>query len=222
MNNDNPEGDGIIDRLKGIYDALHHDRLNIKPSMRAALQKIGSIPIIHIAVVRRPIAKVAETMMKFVQTVAIWRNDLFKRPHDKLFHLFLVCTLKTGQRIVLEKNQDLNIQNYTPNKTDEFMQIRITNGICLIQLVNNAILRFGAPRIFLYDAFGNNCQRFAMDVLTASGLANNSMTKFIIQEVKELVPQWGKKLTNFFTSFANRFDEVIHGRGDDSNDETSE
>jgi len=135
--------------------------------------------------------------------------------HDQLFHLFFVANLGTAN-IVLEKNEDINLGHYTPSQLDEAVTIPTPSGYTLMKLLGTAIERVPASRLFHYDAFSTNCQRFVIDVIDANRLPISAATRsFILQDVGQLARPWQKKLTSFFTSLANRGKMAIQGEGFD-------
>ena len=208
----NVEGEGITDffseayrHLRGIYLALIGVRSNLKPSAREMVKQYGNQPIRKLEVVRRPLSDKVRNLMKIV--------GISSAPHDTLFHLFFVLTLDSA-RLVLEKNEDLNIVVYHFNSLDEFRSVPIPQGLTLTQLLGTAISKVPKDRLFRYDAFSNNCQRFVMDVLESNNLpVSPELRSFILQDVSNLAVPWQKKLTAFFTSLANRGKMAIEGEG---------
>lgn len=133
--------------------------------------------------------------------------------HDQLFHLFFVANLGSAN-IVLEKNEDINLGIYKPNQLDEAVTIPTPSGYTLMKLLSTAIERVPAARLFHYDAFSTNCQRFVIDVIDANRLPISTAARsFILQDVGQLARPWQKKLTSFFTSLANRGKMAIQGEG---------
>jgi hypothetical protein len=138
--------------------------------------------------------------------------------HDQLFHLFFVANLGSAS-IVLEKNEDINLGIYKPNQLDEAVTIPTPSGYTLMKLIGTAIERVPAARLFHYDAFSTNCQRFVIDVIDANRLPISTAARsFILQDVGQLARPWQKKLTSFFTSLANRGKMAIQGEGLDDED----
>lgn len=135
--------------------------------------------------------------------------------HDQLFHLFFVANLGSAN-IVLEKNEDINLGQYTPSQLDEAVTIPTPSGYTLMKLIGTAIERVPTARLFHYDAFSTNCQRFVIDVIDANRLPISTAARsFILQDVGQLARPWQKKLTSFFTSLANRGKMAIQGEGFD-------
>jgi hypothetical protein len=133
--------------------------------------------------------------------------------HDTLFHLYFVATVK-GAEVVLEKNDDINVALYRPHELDESIVIPTPGNCTLNGLLTTAIEKVSAERLFHYDAFTTNCQRFVMDVIDANRLpASPAARAFILQDVSQLAKPWQKKITAFFTSLSNRGKMAIEGEG---------
>jgi hypothetical protein len=198
--------------IKGVMQAMKGIRYNFKPSMRKILQTVGDMKIRNIYVCRRPLSSKFKTLINIVNMASFRKNN---PQHDKLFHLFLILQLNDWSSVILEKNEDLNIDYYKPSEVDEVMFIKRDPDTTLSELLTNAIQIYGNNRIFNYDAFSNNCQRFVLDVLSANNIRiTKEMNDFILQDVSKLVPQWGKKLAHLVTSAFNRVKMAIQGYGE--------
>lgn len=184
-------------------------RIGFKPSSRNMLLKYGNSKILGITIVRKPVAKYVSG---FVNVVG--------KPHDKLFHLFMLIKLEaqdekwhTNKVVLIEKNEDINIGEYEPSKYDEYRHVKLNKITNMNLLLNNTVAHVGLDRVFKYDAFKQNCQVFVHDVLNSNGLLDAELDKFILQKVADLVPQWVKKLTYGVTSLKNQLNQVVDGQG---------
>ena len=68
-----------------------------------------------------------------------------------------------------------------------------------------------------YDASNNNCQVFIKKVLSASGLYNSSVDKFVMQDAESLIKSLhpiAKKVVDTVTDVADRADALVKGSGD--------
>ena len=72
---------------------------NIPPSVKNALNKIGSNKIVSARVGRTPVQAIIQGALKTVANV----------PYDDLFHLFIELTLDDGQKWILEKIERINL-----------------------------------------------------------------------------------------------------------------
>lgn len=193
--------------MRGLLMALRGTRTNLKPSVRKILEQIGNVPIDSIQVVRRPLSTKIKSIM--------WLLRVDSGEHDRFFHLFLVLHL-SGQAVkwVVEKNEDLNVVPYNPVEIDEAVSIPTPDGLTMTKLFENAIRKIPKQRLFHYDTFTSNCQRFVIDMLQASGIQMTPMLMdFILQDLSKLGTRWQKRLASFFTSLANRGKLAIVGEG---------
>jgi hypothetical protein len=201
--------------LDGLRMALHGNRTNLKPSMRAMLAKVGTMPIRSIQVCRAPLASAISAIIGLV------RNKNAAVAHDKLFHLFFIIDCGNGYRFCLQKNEDTDLIMYKPGKHDEiypevFMPPRakwIGASFTINQMIANSMQYMGSS-FFRYDAFTNNCQDFVYKTLLANGIImNNQSRDFILQHVMNLAPSWAQKIAYGVTSLANRFKTAVSGAG---------
>jgi len=189
--------------LTDLYHALKGQRDNFKPKMRKLLSVYGDEKISQIQICRRPISSVLNTIINFFS---------INKSHDKYFHLFYIFTLN-NVHLILEKNQELNMDIYKPSNIDEIINIPLVDTT-INTLLNNAIKEFGKNRILVYNAVSNNCQRFVMDIAIANNFFINADTAlFILQNTKNLLPEWADKLTYTITNLANRANILIEGYG---------
>jgi len=85
-------------------------------------------------------------------------------------------------------------------------------------LIDNAVKKFGAQRIWVYDPTnssvdsGGNCQRFWHDLLDASNLLNPSLSSFILQDAGVLTGDTAK-IGQALTNLAARFHILQNGTG---------
>lgn len=204
-------GFDFIRHLKGIYYALKGTRKNFKPAMREILAKLGNIPIIEMYVCRRPLTQKFKKILEFINNASNFRGET----HDKLFHLFIILRLENNVTVMLEKNEDLNIDYYKASPVDERIQINFNPPLTMNVMLANAISKYGNTRIFQYNAFSTNCQRFVLDVLEANGVQiTQEIQTFILQDVRNLVPSWSQKLAFGITSFYNRLKMAFQGYGE--------
>jgi hypothetical protein len=200
-------GEGILDHLKGIYHAIRGTRDNYPPSMRKILKTVGDFSIKRLEVGRIPINSIIQKVIDGISR---------ENKYDKLFHLFLVLHLNNGSVYRLEKNQSLNLIPWSAKKTKDEKRIGLgfRGQHTLNTLLNNAIKKVGKERIFHYKSTSNNCQRFVLDVLDSSNIEmSDSYRKWILQDVKNLLPGYAEKIANFGTDLKNKIDLVVDGHG---------
>jgi len=183
---------------------ITENRIGYKPKVREMLSKIGDVTIKQMFVVRRAISKYLSFII-----------HLFKpKNHDQLFHLFIVCFLEDNHMIVVEKNEDINVSTYSQSYFDQLVNVPITSPITINDMLKNAVTKYGNTEIFDYEATSRNCQRFCYDVLEASSLMTDTLKNFILQDVSQLMPTWAKKIAYIITSFKNRANQAVDGKGE--------
>jgi len=196
----------IKDKVKDIIHAIEGTRKGIKPQSRKILESIGSKVVKTLTVVRRPLPKVISLLVKLANF------NLLKPSHDQLFHLFLVYEYDDGKKYILEKNEEINIEEYSLEKNDDVRQLTIKLPYTMNGMINTTIKKVGEEAFYHYSAFSDNCQKFVFDVLRSNHVyMSNEIQKFILQDVKNLVPEWAKKIVNVGTDIVNRIDIIREG-----------
>lgn len=197
--------------IGGIIMAIRGTRTNLAPAIRKQLEEFGGVPITGMHVVRHVIQAYVSKFIKIANKISKYAPKII---HDKLFHLFLVCKLANGMSIRLEKNEMIGLRPYSPEPGDESVIIlNIPQGLTLNLIIQETIKRVGPERVFHYNAFSNNCQRFVLDILESSLPISQTVRDFIMQDVSALAPHWVQRLGHFFTDLFNRMKTVVQGRG---------
>ena len=87
------------------------------------------------------------------------------------------------KKIVIEKNENINISSTTSTKsTSQIQNIPINKDLNLNQLLENTQKSIGSAKFFLYDGLKNNCQDFIIvlccSIFTPELLEYGLYTKF--------------------------------------------
>jgi hypothetical protein len=211
------EGAGVIDYLKNVFTP----NSRYTNSSNNTLKQYGDFPVVGIQIRRQPILKVLDTVLK---VISLGTFDPKKYGgYDKLFHLFMVVTVKTpngNKDIVVEKNQSINISTTIPKVTPETERLTIASPtkpiLTLNSMLENTLAKVGANQYFVYDPFTNNCQRFITDVLDSNQLLGDRYRSWILQDITELtkkIPQYTKSFAKSVTDLAS-FGERLLGLGE--------
>jgi len=207
------EGAGFIDHVKGFWNALKGNRTNLKPGTRENMKKLGDQQIVKMEIMRRPLSGALQTVMKGLSAFNKKKKEI---PPDGLFHLGIVGTLANGKKVLLEKREDLDFEEYKPTKVDELTSIALPPDRALSprSMLNQTLDKFGKKRVMEYDAFNRNCQDFVMDNLEANQIPVSEQERsWIKQDTKGLIPSWAERITKGLTDLANRGKMALVGYG---------
>jgi hypothetical protein len=184
-----------------------------KPDDRKLLLALGDKPIAHITICRKPISNNIKSLLNIL-SLGQFEKNLNDSEYDKLFHLFLQIKLSTGQNIVLEKNERVNLQsiNKIDNET-ETLDVTFNNKLTLNTLINNTINNIGNENFYIYKSHSWNCQNFVMNILNSNGLLNENNKHFILQDTEQLFKKLGylKYISDKLTDVAAIGNVVYHG-----------
>jgi hypothetical protein len=182
---------------KGLYDFIFKSKYSYNNTSQKSIQQFGDSPITSMQIIRTPVKKF---LLSIVNIISLGQLQLLMQKYgfDKLFHLALIVTLQNGKKLVVEKNEQINISDrISIAKDTETMQVSISTPLTLNQLLKNSLNAVGKERFFIYDAFnrgnGGNCQDFILYLLKASHLLTPQYHDFVFQDLTELF----KKLPSY-------------------------
>lgn len=107
---------------------------------------------------------------------------------DELFHLFVEINLENGKRVIVEKNERINIEYAKRErpKTETKQIQNIPSNLSLKSMLDKTKASMGETKFFEYNAVNNNCQDFIMAFLQSSNVGNQSDYSFVKQDTKSL------------------------------------
>jgi hypothetical protein len=193
----------IIDRITGKLPRKSAD----------TLRKYGHYLIKNMYLVRTPIEKAIGWLMNILSKGEFEKNRR-KYFYDNYFHLQLVVVLSNGQEIVLEKIQNVNIEPFKGKQSNsEIKQISYKpNSLSLNAIFYNAERKLPEDRIYRYNPYTANCQIFVSDLLSSSNLMNPELSKWINQNIAELVqkmPSVSKFISELATDVGGYMDKML-------------
>ena len=209
---------GIIDKAKGIWDALVGNP-QLPKTFRNMLKKYGDQPIKMITVKRTPLSNVVESALNAI-TLGKWKE--IKGNYDKMYHLYAVLTLGNGKKLLLEKNERPVLSESIPADTSETntMGVNMDGPITLNEFIGKTIKRLSLAEYITYRPFSTNCQHFIRAHLLFNGLLTPALLSFIFKETKQLIektPSFSKWLAQKTTDIAGAgrqlFEEVAYKKG---------
>lgn len=201
----------------GIYDvgkAIIFGRSDYPPDQKKLLSTYGNNKITHIKIGRSPLPSFINTALN-VLTLGAFQKLLQKSPYDKLYHLFSIITLDNGVKILLEKNQAINMKKvsaYNPKHSDYVEVNNIPTDLTFQTLMDNTQKALG-KKFFVYDAIKNNCQLFIKTMLSSNGILTKQLQDFIEQNVRELFKDFQglQKVIKGITSVGTAVDIIQKG-----------
>lgn len=210
----------ITDKITDVKDKIvkffqpRLDSYNNKT--RKNLEKYGNIPISNIDVMREPISSYINTFLNGI-TFGGWDEAKKKVGYDDMFHLGMVVTLNTDQKIKIEKNDVINVDtsiNYG-SKAEKVTVSLPRQDITINEMFEKGNKNAGNDAWFLYDAFSTNCQNFIKLCLSSVGCYSGDINEFVYQPVEELLknmPAYAPKITKFITDLGGTVNKIT-GQG---------
>jgi len=139
------------------------------------LANVGNNRIYTITIYRTPINSMIKNILELASLKSI--------DYDQLFHLGLIF----NNQVLLEKNSIINMEvNPKMTRNTEFINIQFNQSITINQFINNGLEFMGSEKFFSYQSGSNNCQDFALNLLYANGVNDNSLNTFIKQNVSSI------------------------------------
>lgn len=204
-------GRKTLKKISDVGYAIKGTRDDFKPSMRDLLKRDGDVVIKRIKVCRAPISSKIPALLNIYNKIVGFKAP----PHDQLYHLYIIFYLNNDHIVRIEKNQELNAEYYrNAPEVEECVDVNLNKKISMNTMLKNVINVYGKDRVFRYDAFSNNCQRFILDLLLSNDIVvSTDLYKFIFQDVSDLTDNFGKKITSILTDLSNRMGIIISGKG---------
>lgn len=180
------------------------------------LEKYGNIRIKALYIRRKPIYKFIQKIIDFAS------NNISKLQYDKLFHLSLIAELITGELIIIEKNEVINVSKISSIhiQDSEEMKIIVDKHLTINRLLDNAKKHIGDKSFYEYDALKNNCQYFIRYLLKYNNLLTKKREKFLFQDLTKIIqstPHWTHKGARLATDIAGTINKIT-GQGNDDED----
>lgn len=199
-----------INRIQGSGIILRDSTRN-PPKVRKMLQKIGSEQIQSIQLVRTPLAKSTNILLRIV-TLGQLEDKLKDTKIDKLFHLSMFI----NNKYILEKNEVISLKQGNPvTSNSETLIVPINKYLTISQMLDNT-MRYMGDKYGSYNAVDNNCGDFISGILSANGLQTENSKIFCHQKVAELFskfPSLSQFITNLATDAGAFVDRQVQGEG---------
>jgi hypothetical protein len=203
-------GAGLIDTAKAVI----FGRSDYPNDQKQLIDRYGSQAITHVSIGRTPLPKLLTSILNIV-SLGQFQSIMKQSPYDKLYHLFCIITLSSGVKILLEKNEAINmkvVSSYNPKNTEYINATYIPSGLTFKELLDNG-QKIQGKKWYVYNAVSNNCQDFLIAVLKGSSILTKQLQDFIKQDVKSLFDTLpiSKKIVDVATDIGNKIDIIKKG-----------
>jgi hypothetical protein len=206
-------GGGLYDLAKTVI----FGRTTYPKDQLRLIEQFGHNTIVSIRLGRTPLPDTIYTALN-VLSFGQFQKLLNRSPYDDLYHLFSIVQLSSGNTLILEKNQAINlhiIQNTYNPKGTEWIDVPIPHpDIQFKTLLDNTQSALGKD-FFIYNSISNNCQRFILEMLKSNGLLTEQLQIFIYQDVKTLFNKlkYLQPLVDTLTDLGTKIDILQKGSG---------
>jgi len=203
----------ISHTVSDVSNKLIHGTTEVPPNFKRMQEKYGDKRIVRINVVRQPLQQALEMALDVSSQGKLGKESLGNEDIDKLYHLKLEIGLEgVDHPISLEKEAVVTL-TYDPKHGKGFEVMPVNkdfHDLTLNDLISNAQKAMG-NKFITYSSKDNNCQDFVMALLNASGLGDESLKKFVKQELKHLFNNTYRKLTNTITDIGAKAEIIKQG-----------
>lgn len=222
-------GSGILDLIKNpiswAKELIEPIPTKLNNRSTATLSKYGDYfigPVIDI--IRTPLNSFltgAMNTLSFGKFAQIQKEEGV----NKLYHLSIIVSIPDGPKIIIEKNEVVNIAVFKPSDTNtntEYFKLDNGQQITLSELINNTLKRMGQQKFYDYNGLQtntekrNNCQDFIENILDSNRLMTPQAHNFLYQDLQvlndKLNDRTGGYVTNgmkIITSLGSRISRLI-------------
>lgn len=209
------EGGYLPNNLK-YAKALLYGRDGYPPKVRNILKKYGNEVIVSYKLKRTPVSRLLTSALSTVSSE--FGKRLKESDYDELFHLFLEMTTVSGKKIIVEKNEVINLEVSQPPRPKEEVEditSNIPQDLTINELMNNTRKTMGDSDFFNYSAKTNNCQDMILNILDANDIGDDSDREFVKQDTDFLFENlpFLRKFSNTVTTLGARANVITEGMG---------
>lgn len=189
------------------------------PKVRKFIASRGAFLIMGVSVVRQPISAI---ISKAINVLSLGKvaQSMKQLNIDKLRHLYVVLDImdpRTNRLSswMMEKNEIIVIAEHTGSGMHSGAETLDLGApkthITVAELF--ATLHREDATITIYDAVKANCQDFVMHVLKILGVVSPDVTKFVKQNLTQLVSPFLQKASKAITDAGSRLTILAEGAG---------
>ena len=212
-------------KIKGGYlpnnlkyaKTILYGRNDYPPKVRNILKKYGNEVVVSYKLKRTPVSSLLRNALSMV-SMGEFNKRYKESDYDELFHLFLEMTTRSGKRIIVGKNQVINMEmskSSRPKEETEEITSNIPSGLTINELMNKTKQRMGDSNFFNYSAKSNNCEDMILNILDANKIGDESDRRFVKQDTDFLFENlpFLRKFSNTITTIGARADVIKSGAG---------
>lgn len=201
--------------MSDFINVFFKGKQQLPPKAQATLEKVGNQTILEMTIYRTPLND-AFTKLGNLLTSNKLQERMKQLKYDDLFHLYMIIKTTTGQNILLEKNEIINISLKIPkatNKTEMLQVLDIPPALSIDTFVENGRIHLGDRKFYIYDAFTQNCQYFINGLLEGNSMGNEQIYNFVRQDIKFLFKRFKniKTATKGLLWIARKGQQLIQG-----------
>jgi hypothetical protein len=196
-------------------ETIVYGRDDYPPKVRNLISSVGGQYVKSISIKRKPVEAVLTGALSVFSLGKFGKR--LQRNFDELFHLFIVLLLENGQKLLIEKNEVINMLINPKERADTETKIVTTPipKLTVLQMLDNTLNYMGKSKYFGYSAQNNNCQDYIVSFFKANNIGDESDITFIKQDTKQLFANLPslRKLTNTVTTIGARANVALEGKG---------
>ena len=196
---------------QNIKERIFFPEKKLPSSIQPTFEKYKNFKILSAQLRREPILAFVD---KFINLISFGKFNQAKKDlgYDKMFHLSLILQLENGPKLLVEKNERINMT--TSFKDGPQVQYYPAQGVLTIpgnptlgEFYEKTLQTVGDHQFFTYNAFQQNCQAFIADLLRSNGALTPEAQNFVMQDAQTLIKQlpfYVSKVAQFATDTAGR------------------
>jgi len=188
---------------------------DLPSKVKTILKKYGNEEIVDAVIKRTPVPKLLTSALSAVSLGAFGKK-FSDSPYDKLFHLYIDFTLKSGTHISLEKNEVITMTvNPKDRPKEESQKVSIPANKTLNNILESTEKSMGKEQFIGYSAKDNNCQDFLVAVLKSNSMGDSNTLEFVKQDTRQLFEgmDYLRKFANTITDIGARVNVITSGEG---------
>ena len=204
-------GSTIGNIATNIKETIFFPEKKLPSSIQPLFEKYKNFKIISFQIRREPILAFVD---KFINFISFGKFNEAKKNlgYDKMFHLSLILQLENGPKLLIEKNERINMTlNWKDGNQVQYFpasgSIPIPGNPTLGEFYDRTLKAVGDHQFFTYNAFAQNCQAFISDLLRSNNALSDDARNFVMQDAQTVIKQlpfYVSKIAQFSTDTAGR------------------